>query len=162
MTTTTTLPEKTATTVPKKDAGPNGHVDDKALAGAEEIGPGTKVDRSLEMRVDHVSLEEATAKGKAARLAVPRSLHAGWAPPAGRRSPVEVIAEQATSREPDLVPIRHGRMMVSPFTFYRGAAAVMAADLAATPVSGLRGPAVRGCPPAQLRGVRLARTLDAV
>ena len=138
MTTTTTLPKKTATTVPRKDAGPGDHVGDEVLEGAEEVGPGTKVDRSLEKRVDHVSAEEATGKGKTARLAVPRSLHAAWAPPAGRRSPVDIIAEQATSREPELVPIRHGRMMVSPFTFYRGAAAIMAADLAATPVSGLR------------------------
>ena len=66
----------------------------------------------------------------------------GPTPPGNRprnsRSPVDIILEQATSREPDLIPIRHGRMMVSPFTFYRGAAAIMAADLATTPVSGLR------------------------
>ncbi len=128
----------TATTLPTKEAKPLEHVDDKVLAGAEEVGPVTRVDRSLEKRVDHVSAEEATAKGKTARLAVPRSLHAAWALPAERRSPVDIIAEQATSREAELVPIRHGRMMVSPFTFYRGAAAIMAADLAATPVSGLR------------------------
>ena len=76
----------------------------------------------------------AAANNQTACLSVPRSLPASWAPPAGRKSPVEVIAEQAASREPDLAPIRHGRMLVSPFTFYRRAAAIMAADLAATPV----------------------------
>ncbi len=135
---TTAVRRRTTTAVPKKEAEPVEQVDDKVPAGAEEVAPVTRVDRSLEKRVDHVSAEEATGKGKAARLAVPRSLHSSWAPPPGRRSPVDIIAEQATSREPILVPIRHGRMMVSPFTFYRGAAAIMAADLAATPVSGLR------------------------
>ncbi|HTT92864.1 MAG TPA: DUF2252 domain-containing protein [Acidimicrobiales bacterium] len=111
---------------------------DKALTPeVSEVG-GLKVDRSLEKRVDHISADEAVRHGKTARVSVPRTLHAAWAPPASRRSPVDIIAEQATTREPDLVPIRHGRMMVSPFTFYRGAAAVMAADLAATPSSGLR------------------------
>jgi uncharacterized protein (DUF2252 family) len=111
---------------------------DKALTAAvSEVG-GMKVDRSLEKRVDHITSDEAERQGKTARVAVPRTLHAAWAPPAARRSPVDIIAEQATTREPDLVPIRHGRMMVSPFTFYRGAAAIMAADLAATPSSGLR------------------------
>ena len=110
----------------------------KALtAEVSEVG-GLKVDRSLEKRVDHISSEEAERQGKTARVVVPRTLHAAWAPPAGRRSPVDIIAEQAITREPDLVPIRHGRMMVSPFTFYRGAAAIMAADLAATPSSGFR------------------------
>ena len=110
----------------------------KALtAEVSEVG-GLKVDRSLEKRVDHISSEEAERQGKTARVAVPRTLHAAWAAPAGRRSPVDIIAEQAITREPDLVPIRHGRMMVSPFTFYRGAAAIMAADLAATPSSGFR------------------------
>jgi len=128
----------TTATVPRKQERATRPLDDKALADAAGVGPGTRADRSLEKRVDHVTAAEAAGKGKAARLAVPRSLHAAWAPPPGRTSPVEIIAEQATSREPDLVPIRHGRMMVSPFTFYRGAAAVMAADLAATPVSGFR------------------------
>jgi uncharacterized protein (DUF2252 family) len=139
--TSTASPKRTSTAVPKKETTPVGNgkdVDNKVLAGAEGAGPVTRVDRSFEKPVDHVSVEEATGKGKTARVAVPRSLHGAWAPPPGRRSPVDIIAEQGTSREPDLVPIRHGRMMVSPFTFYRGAAAIMAADLAATPVSGLR------------------------
>jgi uncharacterized protein (DUF2252 family) len=67
-----------------------------------------------------------------------RSAHAEWAPPANRQDPVAVIEAQDARRVQELVPIRHGRMAASPFAFYRGAAAVMAADLAATPVSGLR------------------------
>ncbi len=68
---------------------------------------------------------------------VPRSSHAGWAPPADRRDPVDVLTAQAETRVPELVPIRYGRMLVSPFTFYRGAAAIMAEDLAGTPTTGI-------------------------
>ncbi len=64
---------------------------------------------------------------------MPRSAHARWEPPAGRRDPVAVLAEQNATRLPELVPIRHGRMLVSSFTFFRGAAALMAADLAEVP-----------------------------
>ena len=67
---------------------------------------------------------------------MPRSSHAEWTPPAGRADPVDVLQAQAATRVEDLVPIRYGRMLVSPFTFYRGAAAIMANDLASTPASG--------------------------
>jgi uncharacterized protein (DUF2252 family) len=77
------------------------------------------------------------AYGRAARVRTPRSSHAGWEAPADRADPVALLEEQATTRVADLIPIRHGRMMVSPFTFYRGAALLMAADLARTPSSGL-------------------------
>jgi uncharacterized protein (DUF2252 family) len=80
---------------------------------------------------------ERTARGKAARAEVPRSSHAAFEPAATRPDPVELLERQAQSRVPDLVPIRYGRMLVSPFTFYRGAAMIMAQDLAATPRSGL-------------------------
>jgi len=103
--------------------------------------------RALAHHVDHVGRQEAVEAGKTARQAVPRSSHAGWEAPPTRTSPVEILAQQAVSREPDLVPIRHGRMLVSPFTFYRGAAAIMAADLAPTPNSGLR---VQACGDAHL------------
>jgi uncharacterized protein (DUF2252 family) len=83
------------------------------------------------------SPDERAAAGKAARAVAPRSSHGGWKPAAGRPDPVEVLEHQATSRVGQLVPLRYGRMLVSPFTFYRGAAAVMAADLAPTPRSGL-------------------------
>jgi len=74
--------------------------------------------------------EERAARGRKARELVPRSRHGEWAPPADRTDPLEILALQATTRVPDLVPIRYGRMVASPFAFYRGAAAVMAADLA--------------------------------
>jgi uncharacterized protein (DUF2252 family) len=85
----------------------------------------------------HHTPEERRALGKAARGQVPREAHAELSPAAGR-DPVGLLIEQERTRVPELVPIRHGRMLVSPFTFYRGAALVMAADLAATPTPGLR------------------------
>ncbi len=87
--------------------------------------------------VEHPTRAERTARGKAARAQVPRSSHAEWEPAPGRRDPVDVLEDQARTRVPELVPIRYGRMLVSPFTFYRGAAALMAADLAGVPRSGL-------------------------
>jgi uncharacterized protein (DUF2252 family) len=84
------------------------------------------------------SLAERAATGRAARLASPRSRQADWQPPADRPDPVAVLTTQAATRVPELVPIRNGRMLASPFAFFRGAAAVMAADLAATADGGLR------------------------
>ena len=91
-----------------------------AAAEAERLSPAARV-----------------ALGKAARAAVPRSSHAAFDPPAGRPDPVALLEEQGRSRVPELVPIRYGRMLASPFSYYRGAALPMAADLATTPVSGL-------------------------
>jgi uncharacterized protein (DUF2252 family) len=85
----------------------------------------------------HLTPPERTARGKAAREKAPRSSHAGWDPPFNRRAPVDLLEEQATSRVPELVPVRYGRMLASPFAFYRGAAYLMAADLAPTPRSGI-------------------------
>jgi hypothetical protein len=90
---------------------------------------------------------ESAAEGKAARSAARRSSHAGFEAPADREDPVAILERQAESRVPDLVPIRYGRMAASPFAFFRGAAAVLAADLARTPVSGLR---VQACGDAHL------------
>ncbi len=87
-------------------------------------------------KVAHPTVEERIAQGKAARELVSPADHAGWEP-RGRPDPVALLEQQNATREPDLVPVRHGRMMVSPFTFYRGAAKIMAADLEATPPSGL-------------------------
>jgi uncharacterized protein (DUF2252 family) len=87
--------------------------------------------------VPHLSVAERVARGKAARAEVPRSSHASFEPAPHRVDPVKVLERQAQTRVPELVPIRYGRMLVSSFTFYRGAAAIMAADLAATPRSGL-------------------------
>ena len=81
-------------------------------------------------RVEHSSEAERVAAGKAARVEVPRSEHAAWEPAPNRPSPVDLLEEQAQTRVPELVPVRYGRMLVSPFTFYRGAAYLMASDLA--------------------------------
>jgi hypothetical protein len=74
--------------------------------------------------------------GRALRRAVPRSSHATW-DPAGRRSPLALVEESDRRRPPELVPIRHARMAASPFAFLRGTPAVMAHDLATTPVTGI-------------------------
>ena len=89
------------------------------------------------LAVPHLSVAERVARGKAARAEVPRSSHATFEPVAHRPDPVRVLEQQAQTRVPELVPIRYGRMLVSAFTFYRGAAMIMAGDLAATPRSGL-------------------------
>jgi len=94
-----------------------------------------------------MNVPERAVNGKAARSRAPRSAHGEWEPPAGRRDPVEILEEQGESRVPELLPIRYARMAASPFAFYRGAAAVMAADLAATPITGLR---VQSCGDAHL------------
>jgi len=101
----------------------------------------------LEMGVGRLSPAERAGRGKAARAAVPRESHAVFEPPPDRPDPLTLLEEQASTRVPELIPVRWGRMMVSPFTFYRGAALPMASDLAATPVSGL---AVQACGDAHL------------
>jgi uncharacterized protein (DUF2252 family) len=88
-------------------------------------------------QIAHLSPAERVARGKSARNEVPRSSHGRWEPAEGRPDPVALLEEQAATRVPELVPIRYGRMLVSPFTFYRGAALIMASDLAPTPRSGL-------------------------
>jgi uncharacterized protein (DUF2252 family) len=85
----------------------------------------------------HLTVDERVDRGRAARAEAPRSAHGRWTAAPDRPDPVALLEEQAESRVADLVPIRYGRMLVSPFTFYRGAALIMAADLAATPASGI-------------------------
>jgi len=87
--------------------------------------------------VPHLTVSERIARGKAARAEVPRASHATFEPATSRPDPLELLERQAATRVPELVPIRYGRMLVSPFTFYRGAALIMAQDLAGTPRSGL-------------------------
>ena len=101
----------------------------RATAGARIGKPGAAV--------PHPSVAEAIARGRAARAEVPRSSHAEFEPSASRPDPLDLLRRQAATRVPELVPIRYGRMLVSPFTFYRGVALIMASDLAATPRSGL-------------------------
>jgi uncharacterized protein (DUF2252 family) len=85
----------------------------------------------------YLTVDERAARGKATRAEVPRSSLGAWEPPANRRNPVDLLEEQARTRLPELVPLRYGRMLVSPFTYYRGAAYPMAADLALAPRTGL-------------------------
>jgi uncharacterized protein (DUF2252 family) len=85
----------------------------------------------------HPTVQERAARGKDARDRAPRESHATWKPAADRPDPVALLEAQAATRVPELVPIRYGRMLASPFAFYRGAAAIMARDLAATSQSGI-------------------------
>jgi uncharacterized protein (DUF2252 family) len=88
-------------------------------------------------RTSNLSQEERYAAGKALRKACPRESHVAWRPPAGRGDPVDMVLAAEKGRLPELLPLRHGRMVRSPFTFYRGSALPMAADLASTPSSGV-------------------------
>ena len=101
----------------------------------------------LDSGLGELTPAERAARGKEARAAVPRESHAVFDPGPDRPDPIGLLEEQAKARVPELVPIRRGRMMVSPFTYYRGAALPMASDLSGTPVSGL---AVQACGDAHL------------
>ena len=113
----------------------------------------TKTDKSkratgmLRSQKPYISADERRAKGKVLRDAVRREAQAGWKAPKVRRDPVELLSESNAGRILDLIPIRFGRMSASPFAFYRGSAALMAADLATTPSSGIR---VQACGDAHL------------
>ena len=95
----------------------------------------------------HPTRAELYAEGKNLRVKCPRHAHAAWQPPADRADPLQLLEESSKGRIPQLIPVRYGRMMQTPFTWYRGAALNMAADLAGTPVSGLR---VQACGDAHL------------
>ncbi len=101
----------------------------------------------LDVEVGRLTPAERAARGKAARAEVPRERHAEFDPPSDRPDPISLLEEQAKTRVAELVPVRYGRMMVSPFTYFRGAALPMASDLAATPVTGF---AVQACGDAHL------------
>lgn len=92
---------------------------------------------SASSEINVLSPEQRRLQGKALRDKVPRGTHAGWESPAGRRDPVDILIESNDGRVPELIPLRFGRMLESPFAFYRGSAAIMAEDLAHTPVSGV-------------------------
>ncbi|HEY2276811.1 MAG TPA: DUF2252 domain-containing protein [Streptosporangiaceae bacterium] len=112
-----------------------------------EASPRKSVRYELDTALGHLTPTERAARGAEARATVPRETHAMFDPGSGRPDPVALLEEQAASRVPELVPVRWGRMMVSPFTYYRGAALPMASDLATTPVTGL---AVQACGDAHL------------
>jgi uncharacterized protein (DUF2252 family) len=102
-----------------------------------ETKPQPQTPASKPEPVQHFSVAERVARGKAARADVPRSAHGAWQPPADRPDPVTLLEAQGESRVHELVPIRYGRMLVSPFTFYRGAAYIMASDLSSLPRTSL-------------------------
>ena len=92
----------------------------------------------MAVRVSHPTREERRARGRAARAQLSRSAMGSWTEPVDRADPVSILTAQSRGRVPELVPVRNLRMLASPFAFYRGGAAVMAADLAAMPSSGIR------------------------
>jgi Uncharacterized protein conserved in bacteria (DUF2252) len=107
---------------------------DGGNVGARAASPRSGADG----KVIRLSLAERAARGKAARAEVSRRVLGEWAAAADRRDPLVLLEEQAASRVRELVPIRYGRMLVSPFAFYRAGAYIMAADLAHSPRTGLR------------------------
>jgi uncharacterized protein (DUF2252 family) len=111
------------------------------------VPPGSRRRFALDTAAGRLPPAERAERGKAARSAIPRDSHAAYDPPADRPDPVGLLERQAATRVPDLVPVRYGRMLASPFSYFRGAALSMAADLAGTPVSGL---AVQACGDAHL------------
>src|SRR6478672_6777914 len=109
---------------------------------ADPAGPFTEREREARTmavtKIEHPTAEERKALGKTSREKTPVSSHSGWKVAADRPDPVALLEEQNLTREQDLVPVRHGRMLASPFTFYRGAAKIMAADLKDTPRAGMK------------------------
>ena len=128
-----------------------GQINRERAAGAMNTKPQTvslrRAITSPQTTVPYVSVEERRSAGKALRDKVPRASQAGWKTPEERSDPIQLLTASNAGRVESLVPIRFGRMAASPFAFYRGAAAVMAADLAKTPVSGIR---VQACGDAHL------------
>ena len=120
------------------------------MSKQEHRAPAAEVPQGKVLKLDmpqHGAASERRAHGKFLRDRVPREAHAGWKAPRDRRDPVDLLIESNQGRLPQLIPIRFGRMMLSPFTFYRGSAGLMAADLATTAASGLR---VQACGDAHL------------
>ena len=117
------------------------------MAAMTEAPPRRTLKYQLETHLCHLTPAERAARGKMARAEVPRASHAEFDPGPDRPDPIALLEEQGKTRLQELVPVRYGRMMVSPFTYYRGAALPMASDLATTPASGL---AVQACGDAHL------------
>ncbi len=116
------------------------------MTKTKEIGKKASKDESAKApRPEFLARKERLAAGKALRDKVPREQHATWKPPATRRDPIDILEESNRDRMPELVPIRYGRMLRSPFTFLRGSAGLMAYDLSTTPGTGLRVQACGDC-----------------
>jgi uncharacterized protein (DUF2252 family) len=132
----------------KSDGGRTGKGTDMAKPSAAVVlMPQSGRHAAADARADTPAASERRAQGKSLRETVSRDSHAGWKAPKDRRDPIDLLVESNEGRMAELIPIRFGRMMQSPFTFYRGSAAVMAADLATTAQSGLR---VQACGDAHL------------
>jgi uncharacterized protein (DUF2252 family) len=131
----------------KSDGGRTGKGTDMAKPSATVILMPQSGRHAADARADTPAASERRAQGKSLRETVSRDSHAGWKAPKDRRDPIDLLVESNEGRMAELIPIRFGRMMQSPFTFYRGSAAVMAADLATTAQSGLR---VQACGDAHL------------
>ncbi len=116
-------------------------------ATRDSVPAGSSRRFALDSAAARLTPAERAERGRAARSAVPRASHSAYDPAADRPDPVGLLERQAATRVPDLVPVRYHRMLASPFSYFRGAALSMAADLAATPVSGL---AVQACGDAHL------------
>jgi len=125
-----------AASEPTEPPAPERVTRSKKRSAAKSARPRTRRPTSAKV-MPHPTPAESAARGKVERAEVGRPAHSEWAPPSNRRDPVDLLEEQAASRVPELVPIRYGRMLVSPFAFYRGAAYVMASDLAGLPTTGL-------------------------
>jgi len=142
-------PETVKVPISPADAS-NGHPKaprKKAPSVAPQKAKPRAIHKQISTEVPYLSQAERRAEGKKLRDVVTRASHRGWSPDKNRRDPVDIVLAQDKDRLPELVPIRHGRMLESPFAFYRGTAAIMAADLAHTPTSGLR---VQACGDAHL------------
>jgi hypothetical protein len=107
------------------------------MSATAKTAPGKPGDKTPPFAAHH-SRNELYAAGKALRDKCPRTSHAGWEAPHDRRDPVDLVLEAEKGRMPELLPLRHGRMVRSAFTFYRGSALTMASDLSSTPSAGIR------------------------
>jgi len=117
-----------------------------ATKSKTQAGNADSIDFARQIPQTHVQrLNERIAAGKALRMRCPRKSHAEWQPSAERADPVDLLIENSVGRMEDLIPIRYGRMLANPFAFYRGAAAIMAYDLARTPATGLNLQACGDC-----------------
>jgi uncharacterized protein (DUF2252 family) len=115
------------------------------MAARTKGSPSLKITARRKTHPSPMTTADRRADGKTLRDAVPRDVHATWRAHKGRADPIAILHAADATRLPELVPLRYGRMLQSPFTFYRGSAAVMAADLAHTPATGIQVQACGDC-----------------
>ena len=127
----------------------------KKVLDAPDGNPRRPANKKPPRFVPRPARAELIERGEAMRKQCPRSSHAVWSPPHDRPDPLQLIEDANVGRIPELIPLRHGRMLPSPFTFYRGTALNMAVDLAGTPATGFR---VQACGDAHLGNFRCFAT----